>query len=100
MLEAVRARISELVPHAEETISYGMPAFAVGGRAFIWYAGWKSHCSVYPISDAILAGHEEELNGYTRTKGSLHFTPERPLPPGVLDDLVRERLAEAEGRRA
>ena len=100
LLDGVRARIAELVPDAQETISYGIPAFSIRGRPFVWYAGWKAHCSVYPISDAILASHEDELKAYARTKGSLHFAPERPLPRGVLDELVRERLAEVEAGRS
>jgi uncharacterized protein YdhG (YjbR/CyaY superfamily) len=98
-LEHVRTRIAQLLPEAVETISYGMPAFAIGGRAIVWYAGWKKHCTIYPLTDSFLKAHARELEGYGRTKGSLHFTPQQPLPDTVLDQLVRDRLADVEAGR-
>lgn len=86
------------MPDAVETISYGMPAFKLHGRALLWFAAWKAHCSIYPLTDTFLEAHAEELRGYRRTKGSLHFTPEAPLPDALVESLVRERLANLEGR--
>ena len=93
ILQALRERVALLAPQAEETIAYAMPAFRQGSRFLLSYAGWKRHCSIYPIPDAVLARHAEALGGHARTKGSLHFSSAKPLPPGVLDDLVRERVA-------
>jgi uncharacterized protein YdhG (YjbR/CyaY superfamily) len=92
-LRHLRTVVTRVVPDAEETISYGMPAFRREGRFFLGYAGWKRHCSIYPLTDEFLASHREELEGYGRTKGSLHFTPERPLPDPLIEDLVRDLLA-------
>ena len=99
-LQALRTRVAELAPTATETISYDMPAFKVGTHFLLSYAAWKRHCSVYPINDELLERYATELEGYGRTKGSLHFTAAQPLPAGLLDDLVRGRLAsiEAGGR--
>jgi uncharacterized protein YdhG (YjbR/CyaY superfamily) len=41
-----------------------------------------------------MASHAAEIEGYDRTKGSIHFTPAKPLPPAVLDDLIRARVAD------
>jgi uncharacterized protein YdhG (YjbR/CyaY superfamily) len=98
-LEHVRARIARLFPDAVETISYGMPAFAIAGRAIVWYAGWKKHCTIYPLTDSFLKAHAQELEGFGRTKGSLHFTPQQPLPDALLEQLVRDRLADIEAGR-
>ena len=95
-LAHLRRRMAELVPAAAETISYGMPALKLGGRFLVSYAGWKRHCSIYPIRDDVLARHAEALRGYATTKGSLHFSSSQPLPDVVLEDLVRTRLAELE----
>ena len=97
LLESVRRRVKELVPDAEETISYDMPAFKLGGRFLLSYAGWKSHCSLYPLTDSFGASHAAQLEGFGRTKGSIHFTPARPLPAGVLDALIRARVADVVG---
>jgi uncharacterized protein YdhG (YjbR/CyaY superfamily) len=96
-LQGLRAQVARLVPDAVETISYGMPAFTLNGRALVWYAGWKSHCSVYPLTGTFLETHREELKGYGRTKGSLHFLPDASLPAALLEDLIRERRSDVEG---
>jgi len=93
-LQRLRDQVARLLPDAVETISYGMPAFKLNGRAVVWYAGWKAHCSIYPLTDAFLALHADELKRYRRTRGSLHFTPEAPLTEALVEGLVRERLAE------
>jgi uncharacterized protein YdhG (YjbR/CyaY superfamily)/predicted TPR repeat methyltransferase len=94
LLQRLRAQSARLVPDATETISYSMPAFKLHGRFLMSFAGWKAHCSIYPVSDSVLKSHAEALNGYGRTKGSLHFTSEKPLPDAVLEDLVRARVAD------
>lgn len=95
-LEALRRRVAALVPHSTETISYAMPTVRLGTRFLLSYAGWKRHSSIYPMRDDVLARHANLLRGYTTTKGSLHFSPEQPLPDAVLEDLVRTRVAEVE----
>jgi uncharacterized protein YdhG (YjbR/CyaY superfamily) len=97
LLESVRARVHGLVPGLTETMSYGMPAFRHEGGILLWFAGWKRHCAIYPLTDAFLAANTDELASFGRTKGSLHFTPEMPLPDALLDRLVRARLADVEG---
>jgi uncharacterized protein YdhG (YjbR/CyaY superfamily) len=99
VLQRLRAQIARLLPGASETISYGMPAFALDGRAIVWYAGWKKHCTIYPLTDSFLKTHAHELEGYGRTKGSLHFTPQQPLPDALVEQLVRDRLADVEAGR-
>jgi uncharacterized protein YdhG (YjbR/CyaY superfamily) len=97
LLEDLRARIAQLVPDAVELISYGMPAFKLNGRFLVSYAGWKAHCSIYPLTDSFLKAHADELERFGRTKGSLHFTPERPVPEALVEDLIRGRVADLEG---
>ena len=95
-LQRLRAQITRLVPDAVETISYGMPAFTLRARGLVWYAGWKTHCSIYPLTDSFMEANAEALKGYRRTKGSLHFTPDSPLPEELVERLVQERLADVE----
>jgi uncharacterized protein YdhG (YjbR/CyaY superfamily) len=97
VLERLRSRVAHLVPNAAETISYGMPAFTLNGHFLVSFAGWKSHCSIYPLTESFMAAHGDAVKGYGRTKGSLHFTPEKPLPDAVVDALVNARLADLEG---
>src|SRR6476469_7664295 len=89
-LEALRRSIRAVVPDAEECISYGMPAFRVGGKVVAGYAAFKAHLAYLPHSGEVLAGLGDLLAGYECTSGSLHFPIDEPLP----DDLVR-RLVDA-----
>ena len=89
-LEALRRSIRAAVPEAEEGISYGMPAFRVDGKVVAGFAAFKNHLAYLPHSGSVLAELAEELAGYERTSGSLHFAIDQPLP----DDLVR-RLVDA-----
>lgn len=93
-LQRLRDQIIGVVPAAEQTMSYGMPTIKVGGRALLLFAGWKAHCSLYGLTDAFIAEHADELKGYERTKGSLHFTPAAPFPPSLVEKMVRARLTE------
>lgn len=88
-LEALRRSIKAVVPDAEEGMSYGMPAFRVGGKVVAGFAAFKNHLAYLPHSGELLA-RVDDLAGYESTKGSLHFPVDEPLP----DDLVR-RLVEA-----
>lgn len=93
-LEALRRSILSVVPDAEQGISYGMPAFRVGGKVVAGFAAFAHHLSYLPHSGDVLGDLGDDLAGYTRTSGSLHFAVDEPLP----DDLVRE-LVEAKLRR-
>lgn len=89
-LEALRRSILDVVPDAEQCISYGMPAFRVGGKVVAGFAAFTKHLAYLPHSGSVLADVDDAIVGYRHTSGSLHFPVDEPLP----DDLVR-RLVEA-----
>jgi uncharacterized protein YdhG (YjbR/CyaY superfamily) len=97
LLEAVRRRVAALAPDAVETFAYAMPAFRLRSQYLVSFAGWKRHCTVYPVGPELLANYADQLQGYGRSKSSLHFTNSQPLPDGLLEDLVRARIAAIEG---
>ena len=98
-LERLRAQIRRLVPEAEESITYGMPTFKVDGKGLLLYAAWKQHLSVYGLSGEFVAAHAAELEGFGGTKGSVHFTPERPFPEPLVEEMVRSRVSDLEAGR-
>ena len=61
VLERVRRSVRKALPYAVEVISYGMPAYEMDGRAVIYFAGWKAHCSLYPVGDRLVAEVGNEL---------------------------------------
>jgi uncharacterized protein YdhG (YjbR/CyaY superfamily) len=93
-LQALRRTILEIVPGAEEVISYRVPAFRVGGKTVAGFAAFKDHLSYLPFSGSILGQVADELKGYTMTKSSLHFPVDRPLPKTVVKKLIALRLRE------
>jgi uncharacterized protein YdhG (YjbR/CyaY superfamily) len=97
-LQTLRRTILEIVPDAEEVISYRVPAFRVGGETVAGFAAFKSHLSYLPFSGSVLSQLAEELDGYAMTKSSLHFPADRPLPRALVEKLIKVRLAQV-GRR-
>ncbi len=93
-LETLRGEILEIVPDAEQVISYGVPAFRVRGKIVAGFAAFKSHLSYLPFSGSVLEQLSDQLEGYAMTKGSLHFQFDRPLPKPLVNDLIAVRLAE------
>ena len=97
-LQALRATILEIVPDAEEIISYGLPAFRTDGVTVAGFAAFKDHLSYLPFSGSVLPALSDELEGYKMTKSSLHFSAEQPLPKALVKILIETRLADAGGR--
>lgn len=93
-LQALRRTILEIVPEAEQGISYRVPAFRVRGKVVAGFAAFKDHLSYLPFSGSVLGRLTEELHGYTMTKSALHFPGDRPLPKSLVKKLVAERLRE------
>jgi uncharacterized protein YdhG (YjbR/CyaY superfamily) len=98
-LQALRQTILEIIPDAEEVISYRVPAFRVGGATVAGFAAFKNHLSYLPFSGSVLPQLADALERYTMTKSALHFPVDRPLPKGLVKTLIDVRLAEA-GRRS
>lgn len=94
-LEALRRSILEVVPEAEQGISYGMPAFKVEGRTVAGFAAFKHHLSYLPHSGSVLATLADDVAAYETSKGSLRFAVDKPLPRQLVKKLVRARMREA-----
>jgi uncharacterized protein YdhG (YjbR/CyaY superfamily) len=91
-LESVRRSILEIVPEAEQGMSYGMPAFKVGGKAVAGLAAFTNHLSYLPHSGSVLPALADDLAGYEMTKGSLHFPIDEPLPKPLVRKLLDFRM--------
>jgi uncharacterized protein YdhG (YjbR/CyaY superfamily) len=93
-LEALRKAILEVVPEAEQGISYGMPAFKVEGKTVAGFAAFKHHLSYLPHSGSLLAALADDVAGYEMSKGSLRFAVDKPLPKQLVRKLVTTRMRE------
>ena len=93
ILEELRATIKAAAPDAKETISYNIPTFTLNGKYLIYFAGWKSHISVYPIP----IGSEtfnKKVSKYAEGKGTLKFPLDKPLPLKLITQIVKLKVAE------
>ena len=91
MLE-MRNRILEIIPDAEEVVSYGMPAFKLDGRVLAGLLANKKHVGYYPFSGSILHLFSEELAKFSTTKSAIHVPIDKPLAKGLIKKLIRARI--------
>lgn len=93
-LAAVREVLEELLPGAEQVITYGVPTFKVRGKGVAGFAAFAKHCSYLPMSGAVTSALGPELAEYETTKGSVKFGVDAPLSEAVIRALVAARLSE------
>lgn len=96
-LQDLRKTIRAAAPEAEEIISYQMPAFRHHGN-LVYYAAFRDHCSFFIGSVVTQRTFAAELKSFAAGKGTVHFTPEHPLPSGLVARIVKARVAENEAR--
>jgi len=98
-LNRVRATIRSAVPpEATEVISYRIPTFKYKG-SLLGFAAFSNHCSLFPMSPAVMAAFKNELKDFDTSKGTIHFPMDKPLPAGLVKKLVKARMAENEHRK-
>jgi uncharacterized protein YdhG (YjbR/CyaY superfamily) len=93
-LQKIRETIHAVAPNAEECISYGIPAFRLNGRSLVFFGAWANHCALYPGSSATLKKFRNELRNFQTSKGTLRFSPDKPLPVALVKRLVKTRVAD------
>lgn len=96
LLGELRRTIHTVVPGVEECISYRLPAFRYRGKIIAGFSATSTGCSYYPFSGRTLKALARDVDGYSQTKGALHFGPDEPLPASLVRSLLKARIAEGE----
>ena len=94
LLQQIRGLIQKAAPSANETISYGMPAFKKN-KVLVYFAGYANHVGFYPTPAAIVA-FADKLCDYKTSKGAIQFATDKPLPAKLIKDIVKFRLKQDE----
>lgn len=96
-LERIRRFVQQLVPEAEETISYGMPTFKYKGKVLIHYAAFKDHMSIFPTAGPLADPKlSNQLEKFRTSKGTLQFTEDNIIPESLIKGLVTTRIKSIE----
>lgn len=99
LIHKMRAAIRSVVPReATEVISYRIPAFRSNKGVLVWYAAFSDHLSLFPTASVIVA-FKKELKAFSTSKGTIHFSTERPLPITLIKKIVKARVAQLERKK-
>ena len=94
-LARLRQTILDVLPEAEQAISYGLPAFKIRGKTVAGFAAFKHHLSYLPHSGSVFPELQHELVGYSTSSGALRFEIYEPLPRSLVERLIAVRLRQA-----
>jgi uncharacterized protein YdhG (YjbR/CyaY superfamily) len=94
-LRQLRETILEIVPDAEQCISYSVPAFRVRGKVVAGFAAFKNHLSYLPHSGSVFPELREAVAPYVTSSGALRFPIDTALPKHLVQKLISVRMAQA-----
>jgi len=95
VLRRVRATIRKALPQATEGISYRIPVYKLAGRMVLYFAGFRHHYSIYPVSTRLKRALGKELAGLVHSKGTIRFPLDEAVPTRLIKRIATLRAAEA-----
>lgn len=96
-LQQLRRTIKALVPEATERISTRVPAFYYKGKYLVSFSAARNHLALLVMHGDIVKSLAEELRPYDTGSRIIRFTPEEPLPDGLVRRIVYLRKAQIDG---
>ncbi len=89
-LQTMRSLVSEIVPDATESFSYGLIGYKLNSKPLIYFGGFKEHVGLYATPN----GHDafkEEFSVYRQGKGSVQLPNSQPLPIELIRRVIEYR---------
>jgi uncharacterized protein YdhG (YjbR/CyaY superfamily) len=99
-LLALRAQVFAAAPGASDAVAWRMPMITFGGKHLVGYEAFKAHCTLFPMSAGVVEQLAPELGDRVGGRGSIHFTPDDPLPAALVKRVVKLRLGELAAKAA
>jgi uncharacterized protein YdhG (YjbR/CyaY superfamily) len=93
ILQEIRKVMKENAPEAEELISYQIPAFKYHGM-LIYYSAYQKHVSVSTAPFAVFEVFKNELSAYKRSKSTVQFPLNQPVPYKLIGEMTKFRVKE------
>jgi uncharacterized protein YdhG (YjbR/CyaY superfamily) len=94
-LGELRSLIKQAVPRVEERISYGTAVMFSRGRDLVGFVSQPKHLSFLTASPKLAAAMKDEITKTHEVSGAtIHFSPGRPLPAGLVKKILRARVRE------
>lgn len=95
-LDRLREIVRTEAPDAEESLSYGLVGYKLGGKPLVYFGGFTHHIGFYATPN----GHEafaEEFSKYKQGKGSVQFPLDQPLPISLIRRVMQYRKQQVGG---
>ena len=94
-LEDLRLLIKDILPNAQERISYGTSVIFAVKRDLVGFVAQNKHLSFFTMSPELATSMRDEIKATHRVSGAtIHYSPDNPLPRSLVKTILRARLEE------
>jgi uncharacterized protein YdhG (YjbR/CyaY superfamily) len=93
-LERIRKIAKQVVPDAQEVISYGMPTLQYKGKSFLGFNAHVKHIGIYPYGGEeteVFKDRISELH-YGFSSGAIRVPYDKPIPEALLKEIIKHRI--------
>lgn len=94
VLQSLRDQILAVHPLLEEGLSRGVPFFYYRGKRAVGFRSSKEHLSFFIMEGTVLKRLKEVFSDFESSSTVIRFSVTKPLPPIVVEQLVRSRIEE------
>src|SRR5258708_39573473 len=94
-LQGAPRPIRKAVPAADEVVGYQIPGYKLRGARVIYFAGWKEHYSLYPVSAGLVKSFKATLPPHEVRKDTLRLPLSKPVPVKLIEHIAKTRAKEA-----
>jgi len=91
-LERIRTIAKQIVPDAEEVISYGMPTLQHKGKSFLGFDTHANHVGIYPYGGEEIEVFKDKLSAFGLSRGTIKVPYDQPIPENLLKEIIEHRI--------